>query len=224
MKGTAKGTNDACVPVYFWQDGYVVCTMAYGQGPVSYVPGEENLGLLMNVINLTPRAGQIGLLFWTEETRISVCAEQEPTDGPYLSSYDTTLCKDFCSLSWAQNNCQVGEHVSLVVQVLLAEQKYTNTTGDSYLEVSGSDIENGVVTSLRLWRYAEGDLSEDKTYIIRGLKVVIKKQWDDEQCNYILRRDGTKTLDCTSRTTVEDVSHIESITAFFQQDARVVEW
>ena len=44
-KGMAKGTNDeVCIPVYFGQDGHVVCTMAYGQGLVDRVPREMLLG------------------------------------------------------------------------------------------------------------------------------------------------------------------------------------
>ena len=173
------------------------------------------LGSLVNATKLQPRAGQLGVLRWTDETRITSCLEPVHTDGPYVFPYDTTLSYDFCTSSFA-HECQVGEHVGLVLQVLMAEEKYTNNSGDPYLEVHGTDIEGAMVASLRLWRYANGDLTEGNTYIIRGLKVMLAKQWDAEQWKYIFRGDGSKTLECTSRTAVEDVSHIEAITAFFQ--------
>ena len=119
-------------------------------------------------------------------------------------------------MSCAQN-CQVGEHVGLVLRVFMAEEKYTSTSGEPYLEVHGTDIDGVTVASLRLWRYAEGDLTERNTYIIRGLKVMVAKQWDEEHWRYNFRTDGLKTLECTSRTAVEDVSHIEDITSFFSK-------
>ena len=90
-RGMAKGSNEeVCMPVYFGQDGHVVCTMAYGQGLVDRVPRDMALGSLVNAIKLQPRPGQLGVLRWTDETRITLCLEPVHTDGPYVFPYDTT--------------------------------------------------------------------------------------------------------------------------------------
>ena len=80
--------------------------------------------------------------------------------------------------------------------------------------MNGTDTDGTFVRNLRLWRYAEGDLFDDTPYIIRGLKVVPARQWDDKEWKYINRADGTKSLERTCRTAVEDVSHIVPITVF----------
>ena len=108
----------------------------------------------------------------------------------------------------------MGDHVALVVRVIMVEQKFTNS-GDTYLEAYGTDTEGTLAKNLRLWRYADGDLAEGSTYIIRGLKVALAKQWDDNEWKYVVRADGSKSLECTSRTAVEDVSHIATITTLF---------
>ena len=80
---------------------------------------------------------------------------------------------------------------------------------------TGKDWEGEWVRNLRLWRYADGDVCEQNTYIIRGLKVVPLKQWDDWAQDYINRPDGQKTVECTMRTALEDVSQNDSVSAFF---------
>jgi len=109
----------------------------------------------------------------------------------------------------------VGEHVALALRALSVEEKHTADKGDVYLVVHGVDVEGAMVANLRLWRFDNNDIMASSTYILRGLKVVPAKQWDEEQWKYVPRMDGKKELDCTARTAVEDVSHVTDITAFF---------
>ena len=52
-------------------------------------------------------------------------------------------------------------------------------------------------------------------YILRGLKVVQAEKWSHEDDKYMPRLDGARSLDCTFRTAVEDVSEVKSITQLF---------
>ena len=54
------------------------------------------------------------------------------------------------------------------------------------------------------------------TYIIRGLKVVAETMWSNDDYPYIQRPDKTQTVECTSRTAVEDVSHVPAFMEYTQ--------
>ena len=82
--------------------------------------------------------------------------------------------------------------------------------------VYGSDMEGKPVGPLRLWRFEEGDMHPRATYIFRGLKVVAETMWSNDDYRYIPRPDKTQTVECTSRTAVEDVSHVPAITEYSQ--------
>ena len=77
------------------------------------------------------------------------------------------------------------------------------------------DIDGAEIGTLRFWRYIEGEICAGHVYIARGLKVSAERRWDDETCKYVLRDDGSRRLECTVRTAVEDVSHVDNIVAFF---------
>ena len=202
------------MPVYLGQDGHVVCTWLNCQAQMDRVPGNMAVGSLVNAIKLRPRPGQCDMVFWTEETRITLCLDTMHRNGPYVFPYDMTLCPAFCTCAFVQH-CNLGDHVSIVLRVLGVTPKQTQGSGDPYLEVIGIDMDQTMVTPLRLWRYQDGDMEENKTYIIRGLKVAPAKVWDAHQWQYIIRADGSKALECTSCTAVEDVSHIQAISAIF---------
>ncbi len=68
---------------------------------------------------------------------------------------------------------------------------------------------------LRLWRFETDDVHARTVYILRGLKAVPETMWSQEEWKYIPRPDKAQTLECTSRTAVEDVSHVPSITHYF---------
>ena len=69
--------------------------------------------------------------------------------------------------------------------------------------------------ALRFWRFEEGDITEGRTYIARGLKVGSERRWDDELNKYVCRDDGSRRMECTGRTAVEDVSRVAAIMTFF---------
>ena len=96
----------------------------------------------------------------------------------------------------------------------MTEEKYTSTSGDPYLEVHGTDIEGAMVASLRLWRYADGDLTEGRTYIIRGLKVAAGMMGLSDEGRHVPRADKVRAVECSSRIAAEDVSHVAVISEY----------
>ena len=62
------------------------------------------------------------------------------------------------------------------------------------------------------WTVAESGMVNGGVYIVRGLK----RSGDQEKWGYVPREDGAQTDECNFRTTVEDVSRVESITMWFQ--------
>ena len=53
------------------------------------------------------------------------------------------------------------------------------------------------------------------TYIIRGLKIMLEQYYDDTIGKYVPRQGGRHVAVCGPRTAVEDVSHVTSITGYF---------
>ena len=59
----------------------------------------------------------------------------------------------------------------------------------------------------------DGDIAEDKTYIVRGLKVVDDKWWCDGVM--VTKGDGSKTVEICWRTAVEDITHVQQLARHF---------
>ena len=79
----------------------------------------------------------------------------------------------------------------------------------------GIDMGGTPTGVLRLWRFDESDMRAGGTYILRGLKVTLATFWSTEEWKYVPYPDHSKTLECTSRTAIEDVAHIPAIRNFF---------
>ena len=202
--------------VYFGDaEGNVICSLAYGDA-VKNIPPEGALNSLVNVSALKPRPGQLDILYLTEDTKITQVLEpvDQPTSPVFPYNVSCTS-KDFATFEFLQG-MKVGEYVALVIKVLGVDAKTTADKGESYLVVTGVDMDKAVIAHLRLWRYEEGDVVEGNAYIMRGLKVAEETIWDDEKWKYVARGDGTKKAECKERTAMEDVTHIDEIMDFFR--------
>ena len=211
VKGKVQDREEAQV-VYLGQDGFVICTAAFG-ACVQKMPQELPVGLV-DVQNLRPKPGQTGLLHWEETTR--VVKRMVKTDGgvPQAFPYDTSaVSQDLATCGYIQDS-QLGQFVALVLLVISVEDKWTEATGDPYALVYGKDMD-GVATTLRLWRFEEGDVQQGLIYIVRGLKVVADTYWNADQWKYVPRDDGSKTVECGWRTALEDVTHVGAIAQYF---------
>ena len=132
---------------------------------------------------------------------------------PYDASVETV---DFATPAYAAA-CNLGDIVALVMRPYSVEAKTTSDKGEPYLVLYGRDMSGQPIGPLRLWRHQEGDVEAFSTYIIRGLKVVTETVWSADLNKYVPREDNAKTVECTFRTAVEDVSHVGPITAWFSQ-------
>ena len=77
-------------------------------------------------------------------------------------------------------------------------------------------MEEKPVGPLRLWRFQQGDMNPRATYVIWGLKVVAETMWSNEEYRWMPRPDRTQTAECTSRTAVEDGSHVPAFMEYTQ--------
>ena len=90
------------------------------------------------------------------------------------------------------------------------------TQGDeSYLQVHGYDMDGVATGALRFWRHEVGDIIEGKIYLIRGLKVVDQTYWSDDAYKYVPKEDGSKTVELTFRTAIEDLTEVTEIAQYF---------
>jgi len=213
-KGDA-GQMQACRTVYFGQDGDVVCIMAFGEA-AARVPGENRVGCLCDVIGAKPRVGQLGVLYADEMTRFVVKMEAGDGDGFPTFPYSTTeICNTFATMGHAQE-VALGSHIDVVVHAVLVEERCTNDgRQESYVSVQGVDMNNTPVGPVLLWGYGGAEVLCGCIYILRGLRVAQAKKWSHEEDRYMPRLDGARSLDCSFRTAVEDVSEVKSIANFF---------
>ena len=216
-KGKSKGkdgTREDVRVAYLGQDGYVVCAAAFGPNAAK-IPTAVSQGLV-NVTNLHPKPGNIGMLQWDDQTSlIKVLAEYDypsPIEFPYDTS---TISHDFATWAYIQE-CPVNDYVSLVVSVLTVEIKWTDKQ-EPFVVIYAKDMDGRTTGALRLWRHEEGDVEQGCLYIIRGLKVELAKTWSYELGKYVPRDDGAKTADCSWRTALEDVTQVKAIQAKFYQ-------
>ena len=61
---------------------------------------------------------------------------------------------------------KIGSHVSLVLQVLVAEEKTTQDNGEPYLTVHGADMEHQSTGPIRMWRFGAGDIEAGQIYVL----------------------------------------------------------
>ena len=73
------------------------------------------------------------------------------------------------------------------------------------------------IPPLRLRRFEASDVQEHHIYIMRGLKVVPERCWNDVTWKWEPRTDVQKATECDFRTAAEDVTHVPEIKAFFPE-------
>ena len=172
---------------------------------------------LVNVTQLQIRPGKEELLC-TSETVFTTCIE--PMDDASAGSFCYAVeevSKHLATKAFVDQTL-VGSIVDLVLLVNAVEEKEIKSgdnMGNPYLLVAGVDMEGQTVGPLRVWEHVWNDVREGNIYIIRGLKVVIQKQWDEVAGRYVNNTVGLKTLDCDSRTAIEDVNDNEEIASYF---------
>jgi len=142
----------------------------------------------------------------------------EPADGggfPTFQYITTQACDTFGTMARAQEVI-LGMHIDLVLRIFIVEERCTqDLRQERYLSINGLDMDSETVGPVLLWGYAADEVQSERIYIIRGLKVVQARRWSEEAWKYVPRTDGARSLDCTYRTAVEDVSEVQAITQIF---------
>jgi len=190
-KGTkgkkGKGMFEACTqkiqPVYFGDDmGRVICTLATGDY-IHQIPATVPQNAYVNISALKPQAGQFGVLYWTENTRISLRLRPSDSGGNYIFPYDVTgdYSKDIAYMAFVRE-CAIGTYVAIPMRITDVQPKWTSTENEPYLQLMGVDTEGGVVGPLRLWQREGGDMELGGAYVVRGLRVVNDRAWDSSKC------------------------------------------
>jgi len=214
-KGMIDAGTQKIQPVYFGDDtGKVICTLATGDD-INRVPATLPQNAYVNISALKPQAGELGVLYWTESTQMSVRLRPSDPGCKYIFPYDvmSDYSKDFASMAFV-GECAVGTYVAIAMRINDVQAKWTSTQNEPYLQVMGVDTERNVVGPLRLWQREEGDIKIGGAYVVRGLKVVNDRAWDSTRGMWIRSADAPKTIECSVRTACEDVEDVESITQY----------
>jgi hypothetical protein len=210
-KGKVKGNEDGQI-LYVGKDGEVAMVAWYGNATTPLFP-DNLVGTLCNISKVRMRPGQLGVVYANAQTEITNCLE--PTDPPVSFPYRTAeFCDRFATWKWATESA-LGTFVDIVVHVWQAEEKFTQNNQEPFMLVSGKDMDGVLIGPLRLWRHTEADIEAGRTYVFRGLVVVVSKMWNQEKWTMVPNPDGIKEAECSQRTAVEDVSDVADIAAYF---------
>ena len=218
-KGKNNGNDDRqeAVPIYLGQEGYIVCVMVFGSD-VQALPRLETLtGRFVDFVSAKARAGQKGVLYYDEHSRM-VEREQEhnSVNTPRFEYHVSELSPDMATREFVQS-MHVNDFVSIALRITQLEESMTNNTGEPYLSIYGTDMDGTTMGPIRLWRWTteDGGMELSGTYVLRGLRVVKETSWSYDKETYAPREDGAMTVECNFRTAVEDVSDVEAIAALF---------
>jgi hypothetical protein len=210
-KGKVKGNEDGQI-LYVGKDGEVAMVAWYGNATTPLFP-DNLVGTLCNISKVRMRPGQLGVVYANAQTEITNCLE--PTDPPVSFPYRTAeFCDRFATWKWATESA-LGTFVDIVVHVWQAEEKFTQNNQEPFMLVSGKDMDGVLIGPLRLWRHTAADIEAGRTYVFRGLVVVVSKMWNQEKWTMVPNPDGIKEAECSQRTAVEDVSDVADIAAYF---------
>jgi protein-arginine kinase activator protein McsA len=214
-KGMIETGTQKMQPVYFGDDrGRVICTLATGDD-VNRIPATLPRNAYVDISALKPQAGQLGVLFWTESTQMSLRLRPRDSGCDYIFPYDvmSDYSKDFASMAFVRQ-CAVGTYVAIAMRITDVQPKWTSTQNEPYLQLMAVDTDREVVGPLRLWQREEGDIKLGGAYVVRGLKVVNDRAWDSTKAIWIRSADAPKIIECSARTAWEDVEDVESITQY----------
>ena len=68
--------------------------------------------------------------------------------------------------------------------------------------------------AIRLWRFEQEDMEKGSIYVIRGLRVVLETYWCNIESKYMPTSGGSKSVEASWRTAIEDVSEVPQIASY----------
>ena len=181
---------------------------------INRIPATVPQNAYVDISALKPLAGQLGVLYWTESTQMSLRLRPRDSGCSYIFPYDvmSDYSKEFASMAFVRE-CAVGTYVAIAMRINDVQAKWS-AINEPYLQLMGVDTEGGVVGPLRLWQREDGDIKIGGAYVVRGLKMVNDRVWDAAKDMWIRSADAPKTIEFSVRTACEDVEDVESITRY----------
>ena len=127
----------------------------------------------------------------------------------------TVYEQHYASLSFVESDeCSVGMVVSLAVRVVDLEEGWVRGGAEPYAKVVLVDADRATIGPIHLWDFLPSDLQVDGIYMFRGLKVGVRRVYNDTAQQWQRSPSGGKVLECSAFTAVETVEH-ESVRCFF---------
>jgi hypothetical protein len=190
-KGSSKRT--AAKALYFGQDGYVQCIIVGSAQFLSFT--DDTKGHDFNLQGLRYEA-RSELLFLSGEGQSEKCAHALPFEH----------CLDNTASVQSVESMTPGDFVTVAIAVQKVNTNLWTQMGDPYIEIDGLDMEQNMLTRLKMWRYDEADhIDTNRIYIIHGMKV--KQGWEGW--------GSSKVPECCYRTAMEDVTDVAAIAKWF---------
>jgi len=200
----SSSERESCRAIYVADNtGATVCCLAFGAAAEA-VPLAA-IGHPVQLASFKTRPGQKNTLYMNENSR--VVQKLEVSDGP-LTLDNFYRMETLATVYWVHEHCEVGDYVDLFLRVQHVEPRETMTAGEPYVQIYGTDSDGASVGPLRLWRFSDQDVRADTSVVIRGLKIAHQTAWDEETYTYASQKDKPLVMECSYRTSVEDVSHL----------------
>jgi hypothetical protein len=192
---TAKGSNKriAAKAIYVGQDGYVQCIIVANTHFSLFTDATK--GHDFNLLGLRYEA-RSQLLFLSAEGQSELCEHAAPFDH----------CLDHTATVQSVAPMTAGEFVTVAISVQKVNDNLWTQGGDPYIEIDGWDMDQTMLTRLKMWRYDESDhIGSNRIYIIHGMKV--KHGWESW--------GSSSVPECCYRTAMEDVTDVAAIANWF---------
>ena len=211
-KDKSGSAREECQAIYVTQEGHVACIMAFG-AQVVQMPKHVPQGAV-RVYGLRAKQGYVGILTWEADTKLVCLGPFGSASGP-TCPYMNSAATDGLATCNSVHHKSLGEYVDFVIKVNSAQEYMSSINGEPYLRIHGFDMENNHVWPLFMWRFKEGDLVNNRIYILRGMKVVKETQWCVHSHAWMPFEDARQKIECSFRTAVEDVTDVQTIKEYF---------
>ena len=107
----------------------------------------------------------------------------------------------------------VGTIVSLPVMVVDVVEAWSHA-GQCYPRVTAVDADHATLGVLNMWDFPLSDFDISGVYMFRGLKVGLRRVYNEEQGKWERSASGGKVLECSVLTAIERVVH-DAVQCYF---------
>ena len=214
-KGLFGQDSGATIPLWFGDaHGKVICVLATPAQAAEHgedlAPGVLKILTRVDVHDRFPKT-----LKWGAETALVMESQAQETVQVFPYEKYTVYEQHYASLSFVESDeCSVGMVVSLAVRVVDLEEAWVRDRAEPHAKVMLVDADRAHIGPIHLWDFLPSDLQVDGIYMFRGLKVGVRRVYNETAQQWQRSPSGGKVLECSAFTAVETVEH-ESVRCFF---------